>query len=202
MGVVSEPVHELLDILMDDRMMGDVVRPFVQLGPGRQHAVDDQEGDFEKGTVDRQVLDRVAPVTQDAFFPVDVGNAAPAGGGVGECRVVTQQPEIVLGHLDLSKVRGGDRGAVPRIGPVLDRDLVFLAGPVVDDRQRIGHAVRPPEYRMENAQAPGFSRRESNKLTNRGRSVNRYSIPNRPCIYIPWPPLNRRRDRVARPWPL
>ena len=145
MGVVPESVHEFLDVLMDNRVMGDVVRPFFEFGPGRQQAVNDQEGDFEKGTFYGQVLDGIAPVAQYALFPIDVGYAAPAGGGVGERRIVPQQTEVVLGHLDLSKVRGGDRRAVPGICPVHDGNFVFLAGPVIYNGQRVGHAVQPPE---------------------------------------------------------
>ena len=30
-GVIPEPIHELLDVLMEERVMHDMVRPFFQL---------------------------------------------------------------------------------------------------------------------------------------------------------------------------
>ena len=30
-GVISEPIHELLDVLVEERVMNDMVRPFFQL---------------------------------------------------------------------------------------------------------------------------------------------------------------------------
>ena len=129
MGVVPETVHELLDVFVYDRVMGNVVRPFREFARGRKDSVHDQVGDFQKGTVYREVLDGIAPVTQNAFFTIDVGYAAPAGSGIGKSRIVSQQAEIVLGYLDFTKVRGGNRGAVLGIGPVHNRDFVFFAGP-------------------------------------------------------------------------
>ena len=58
--------------------------------------MDQQVGDFEERAAFRELLDRVAPVLQDALLAVDVGDSAAAGGGIGEARVVHHQPEIAL----------------------------------------------------------------------------------------------------------
>src|SRR5437867_6764534 len=49
-------------------------------------------------------------------------------------RVVAHEAEIIVGDLDLAERRGTDRA-------VLDRHLVPSAGPVVGDRQRLGHGI-------------------------------------------------------------
>ena len=100
-------------------------------GRGRQLAEDQQVGDLEEGGALAELLDRVAAVFEDAGGAVDVGDRGAAGGGVGEGRVVGHQPEFVLVDLDLPQVEAAH-------GPVLDRQLVGLAGAVVGDGQRVG----------------------------------------------------------------
>ena len=99
---------------------------------GRQLAEEDQVRRLEVGALLGQLLDRIAAVEQDALVAVDVGDAAPARGGVLERRVVRHQPEVVGAGLDLPQVHRADRA-------VLDRQLVLLAGAVVGDRERVGH---------------------------------------------------------------
>jgi hypothetical protein len=47
-GVVVEPVDELLDVLVDERVVGDLVRPRPELLRRRQLAVQQQVGDLEE----------------------------------------------------------------------------------------------------------------------------------------------------------
>ncbi len=134
--VVAEPGHEVLDVLVDDRVVRDLVDPVVVLGPGGQLAVQDEVGDLQVGPLLRQLLDRVAAVAQDPLVAVDEGDPAAAGGGVHESGVVAHQAKIVGRDLDLPQVHGLD-------GPVLDGDLVALPRPVVDE----GHGIFAPGSR-------------------------------------------------------
>ena len=128
--VVAEALHERLDVLVHERVDRDLVGPLVELGLRRQLAVDQQVGDLEVGRLLRELLDRVAAVLEDPVVAVDVGDRRAARRGVHERRVVGHQAEVVLGDLDLAQSERADR-------PVLDRDLVRLARPVVGDRQRV-----------------------------------------------------------------
>ena len=132
-GVVAEALEEVLEVLVDEGVVGDVEDPAVELGPGRQLAEDQQVGDLEVGRVLAELRDRVAAVFEDAGVAVDEGDRRAAGGGVGEGRVVGQHPEFVGVDLDLAQVHRPH-------GAVLDRQLVGLPGAVVGD----GEAVRRP----------------------------------------------------------
>src|SRR5204863_9275618 len=78
----------------------------------------------------RELLDGVAAVAEDPLVAVDVGDGAATGRRIHERRVVGHQPEIVVRGFHLPKIGGTD-------GPVLNRELVALAGAVVDDRERV-----------------------------------------------------------------
>ncbi len=143
MRIVPKAVHEALDLLVDDRVMGDVPGPVGQLVPVRKLPVQQQVGDLEERVITGQLLDRIAAVAKDPALSVDKGNRALARGGVGISRVVCHEPEVVLGLLDRPQVRGGDRGAIGGIRSVYDRKLVSLTGAVVDDRDAVGHRDPP-----------------------------------------------------------
>ncbi len=67
MGVVVEAIHEpLAHVLVDERVMGDVRGPGVELFGVRELAVQQQVGHFEIGRVLGELLDRVAAVAEDA----------------------------------------------------------------------------------------------------------------------------------------
>ena len=108
-GVVAEALHEVLDVLVHERVDRDLVDPLLELGLGRQLAVDQQVGDLEVGRVLAQLLDRVAAVLEDARVAVDVGDRAAARRRVHERRVVGHQPEFVVVDLDLAQVRSRAR---------------------------------------------------------------------------------------------
>ena len=127
-GVVAEALHEALDVLVHERVVGDLVHPGVVLLLGRQLAVDEEVGDLEEVGLLRELLDRVAAVLEDALVAVDEGDGRAARGGVDEAGVVGRQPGLVVGETDLSQVLGRDR-------VVVDRDVVLLTRPVVGDSQ-------------------------------------------------------------------
>ncbi len=131
-GVVGEALHELLDVLVHHGVHGDLVGPRLQLVGGGQLAEQQQVGGLEEVALLGQLLDRVAPVHQDALVAVDVGDLAAARRGVHERRVVGGEAEVVRVGLDLAQVHRLD-------GAVGDRHFVLLAGAVVGDGEGIGH---------------------------------------------------------------
>jgi hypothetical protein len=58
--------------------MGDVEDPALELGRGRKLPVDQQKGDLEKRRLLAELLDRDAPVLEDARLAVDVGDRRAA----------------------------------------------------------------------------------------------------------------------------
>ena len=129
-GVVAEAVHERLDVLVHERVVGDLVHPGVVLLLGGQRAVDEEVGHLEEVGLLRQLLDRVAAVLEDALVAVDERDGRAARGGVHEAGVIGGQTRLLVGETDLSQVLGRDR-------VVGDRDVVLLTGPVVGDSQGI-----------------------------------------------------------------
>ena len=95
-SVVAEALDELLEVLVQEGVDGDVVDPRVQLRLGRQLAVEQQVGDLEEGGVLRELFDRVAAVLQDADVAVDEGDGTAARRRVHESRVVGGQAGVVV----------------------------------------------------------------------------------------------------------
>src|SRR6266508_2219825 len=87
---------------------------------------------------------------EEAAIADDEGDPAAACRGVREGGVVGHHPELVGVDLDLPQVNRADRA-------VLDRNLVLLAGAIVGDRQRIGHATQrlPRRLRPRAPASPG-----------------------------------------------
>ena len=133
--VVAEALHEALHVLVDERVVGDVMDPLLVLHLRGERAVDEEVGDLEERRALGELLDGVPAVLQDALVTIDVGHGGAAGGGVDEAGVVDGQSGRVVTGLDLPEVRGLD-------GAVGDRDVVLLSGAVVTDGQRFGHALR------------------------------------------------------------
>ena len=131
MRVVVEPLHELLEVLVDPGVVGDVVDPLVHLGERRQLAVEHQVGDLEVVGAVRQLLDGVAAIAQDAAVAVDLGDAADRRRGVHEGRIVGEEPEVVRSRADLAEVHGPN-------GAVGDGQLVRLARAVVGKGHGVG----------------------------------------------------------------
>jgi hypothetical protein len=130
-GVVPEALHEVLHVLVHERVDRDLVRPVVELLLGGQVAVDEQVGDLEVRGLLGELLDGIAAVLEDPGVAVDVRDRRATRRGVRVRRVVGHHAEVVVVDLDLAEVHGTD-------GPVRDLDLVRLARPVVGDGQRVG----------------------------------------------------------------
>jgi len=68
-GIVLEPFHELLDVLMQHGVGRNVVRPLVELTRSGQLAVDDEVGRFQESGLLGELLDRVATIPQYPLGP-------------------------------------------------------------------------------------------------------------------------------------
>ena len=129
-GVVVEPVDEpLAHVLVDERVVGDVVGPRLQLRLVGQLAVQQEVGDLEVRRVLGELLDGIAAVAQDAGVAVEVGDLRLARRRRQVGRVVHEQ-----GRVELAERRAGEHA-------VGDRDRHGLAGAVVGDRDGVGHRV-------------------------------------------------------------
>jgi hypothetical protein len=128
MPIVVEALHEALaHVLVDERVVGDVVLPHLVLLGGREVAVEEEVRHLEVGRLLRELLDRVAPVAQDAGLAVELGDGARGGGGGGERRIV--EPDAGEELRPLGRVDAAVR----------DRDLDGLPGPVVGDGHTLCH---------------------------------------------------------------
>ena len=134
-GVVAEGLEEVLDVLVDEGVVGDVEDPPLELLLGRQLAEDQQVRHLEIARVLAELLDRDPAVLEDALLAVDERDRRAARRGVRERRVVGHEAEVVVGDLDLAEVHRPD-------GPVRDLHLVGLAGAAVGDGQRVGVSGR------------------------------------------------------------
>jgi hypothetical protein len=128
MGVVVETLEEpLAYVLVDERVVGHLVLPGFVLLRGGELPVQQEVGHLEIGGILGQLLDRIAPVAQDAHVTVEIGDRALAGCRGHEPRVV--EPDT---GQELRPLRRRD-------APVLKGDLEGLAGAVVGDRDALGH---------------------------------------------------------------
>src|SRR3972149_5112229 len=82
-GIVLQALHELLDVLVDVGVVGDVVGPLVELVAGGQLTEENEIRRLQEVGVLGQLLDGVAAVFEDTAFAVDVGDGAAAGRGGG-----------------------------------------------------------------------------------------------------------------------
>jgi len=128
---VERVVHALAELLVQIRVVGDVVDPSIVLSLVGQLAVDQQVGDLEEGALFGELLDRVAAVAEDAIFPVEFGDGALCSAGGGEARIVEPDPRE-----DLAPFGGVDPA-------VVNRDLERLTGAVVGDCDALGHDGSP-----------------------------------------------------------
>src|SRR5262245_3115164 len=78
MRLVVEAIHEFLNVFVKDRMVRDVMGPFVEFGLGRQFAVHEQEGCLEESALFRELLDRVTAILENASIAIDISDAALA----------------------------------------------------------------------------------------------------------------------------
>ena len=83
-------------------------------------------GDLQKRNPLGQFFDRISAIPQNPFLAVDIGDGTSAGTGIGETRIIGDETEVLVIHLDLPKVERPYRA-------VYDLNLVFPARSVVSD---------------------------------------------------------------------
>ena len=108
-GVVVEAVHELLQVLVDERVLGDLFRPVRVLILCRQLAVDQEIGHLEIAALLCKLFYRVSPVLEYPFVTVNERDRALACGSVHVRGVIGHHPEVVILHLDLAQIDSLDR---------------------------------------------------------------------------------------------
>src|SRR5688572_14356046 len=129
MGIVMKAVYMFLYIFVNDRMNSNVSNPFGELGFARQFAVENQVSSFEVSALLGQLFDRIAPITQNTLVTIDIGDLALARCGVHKTRIIADQ-SIIFGNFNLKQIGGLDRA-------ILNRDIIFFAGSIIDDRQSV-----------------------------------------------------------------
>jgi len=70
-GVVTEARHQVLHVLVDERVRGDLVHPAVVLLLGRQLAVEEQVGGLEVVALLGELVRSDSRVIEDALVPVE-----------------------------------------------------------------------------------------------------------------------------------
>src|ERR1700730_7145909 len=128
MGIVVETIEKFLDALVDEGVMRDVIAPVGKLRRRGKFSMKNQIGRLEVVALFGQLFNRVPAIAQNSLVPVDKRDLAGAGCRVAEGWIVTHHPEIGIVDLDLTQIERSDR-------VILDRELVSLAGPIVDDGQ-------------------------------------------------------------------
>jgi hypothetical protein len=136
--VVVEPVDEALaHVLVDERVVDDVVVPLGQLRRVGQLTVEQQVRHFEVGALLGQLLDGVTAVAQDASVAIEVRDGALARGGLHVGRVVDEQRRVELAYCRC------------REHTTFDGDRDGLPCAVVGDGDGVGHVVPFDDTRME-----------------------------------------------------
>ncbi len=128
--VVVKSIEKFLDALVNERVMRDVVRPFVQLRFRGQLAVKNQVGGLEIRAFLRELFDRISAIAQNSLVAVDVSDLAGARRRVCERRIVAHHAEIGFVHFDLAQIDRANR-------VVLDGNFVLAAGAIVGNGQRV-----------------------------------------------------------------
>ena len=104
-SVARESVEEPLEVLVKQGVSTDAVREGLELGVGRQFAVDQQVADLDERRLTCQLLDGISAVTQDSLLTVDVGDCRTGGcsvhktgvkGGVPRCGQQLSQLDAVI----------------------------------------------------------------------------------------------------------
>lgn len=131
-GVARESVVEPLDVLVQQRVLGDLVLERGELVDRRQLAVDQQIRHLDKAGPVGKLLDRIAAVAQDALFAVEIGDRGLVGGGIAVATVQGHQTGLRTKLPDI-EARIADGAVDHRVGvlavavPQYYRVVAFLA---------------------------------------------------------------------------
>src|SRR4030095_5956739 len=126
MSIVVEAVNELFDVLMEDGVKSNIMRPLFQLRLSGKLPVKNQVGSLEISTFLRQLFDGVTSIPQDSSFSINKGNLTLTGRCIHKRRIIAHQAEIIFRDFDLAQICRPNR-------PGLNGNLVVSACPIVRD---------------------------------------------------------------------
>src|SRR5919107_4057707 len=129
MGIMMKAVYVFFYILVNDGMNSNVANPIRELGFAGQFTIENQVSSFQVSALLRQLFNRIAAIAQNTLIAINIGDLALAGRGIHKTRIVADQP-IIVGNFYLKQIGGLDRA-------ILNRDIVFLPGSIIDDRQSV-----------------------------------------------------------------
>ena len=125
-----ETIDETLaHVFVNERVLGDVGLPAIELYGVGEFAVEQQVRHFEIGAVLGELLDGVTAMAQDARIAVEIGDRTLACSGLHVGRVVDIQRRIKV-----ADGRGWEHA-------VCDWNRDGLAGAVVGDGNGVGHVA-------------------------------------------------------------
>ena len=183
-GVAAEAAEEVRHLLVQHGVVGDAALEVLELGGGRQLAVEQQVGDLEEVRLLGQLLDRVAAVEQLALVAVDVGDGALAGAGRGIAGVEGEDAAFGVEAADVDDV-GAD-------GALVDRQLEVLSSMASLAVRWAWLVMRHPLWSPVGAVGPGSPRRsvplecrcQASLGTLPAQSSRRARVSSRPSIRI------------------
>jgi hypothetical protein len=131
-SVVMESLHELLHVLMGQRVRHDLLAPALQIPGARQFAVQAAGKRLPGRCSARRAVRWGSRDSAGCHVAIQIRDGAVACGGVHVGGVIGHQAEIVGACLDLAEVHGANRAMVDRqrvslIRPVVDYVMVSLA---------------------------------------------------------------------------
>ena len=118
--VTREAVEEAFEVLVQQRVPPDLVGEILELRRRRELPVDQQIAHLDEGGLLGELLDRDAPVAQDALVAVDVGDGRLGGRGVDEAAVEGRQSGF--------GEEFAERNRVTSLGGLQDRELQLSTG--------------------------------------------------------------------------
>ncbi|CAB4564508.1 unannotated protein [freshwater metagenome] len=128
-SVVVESLHETLaHVFVNERVVGDLVRPIGHLRFGGEFTVEEQIGNFEVGRLFGQLLNGVPAIAEDACATIEFGDGTLGCSSGGEGGIV----EPGARH-EFRPCRGID-------ATVDDRNFDRLSGAVIGDGHTLGHS--------------------------------------------------------------
>ncbi len=105
MGVAAETLEEAGHLLVHHGVVDHAMVEVLFLRGGRQLPVEQEIAGLEEIAVLGELLDRVAPVFQDAGVAVDIGDLGLAAAGRGEAGIVGEHPGLGVELGDVDDVR-------------------------------------------------------------------------------------------------
>jgi hypothetical protein len=113
-----EAVEEATHILVDDAVVREQLREFLEGLPGRQLAVNEEVGNFGKSGFFRELLDWYAAIAKDSLLTIKVGDGALGGASVAEA--------TVQGHVARLSAESADIDGAFALAANDYREFVFL----------------------------------------------------------------------------